>query len=527
MPAVLVALLTALGFALRLATFDQSLIGDELSTYWILDGASLGEVLSSIRSDDEITPPLYFTLAWLTMKIGPDPEWVRLPSLLAGTATIPLVYLLGARTVGVRAGLIGAAVFTLSPFMIYYGAEARSYAVMLLLLTASTLALLGALRGRRTGAWVLYAVCSAGAMLTHYTALFPLAAQLAWALWFHRDAVRPLLLANVGAVVLFSPWIPGFIADNNSPTTAILAGLSPFTADFVWQSTKNWAIGYPYVQLDIVPGNLATVMLAGGLALAAATALIRGASWLRTAGVSARVAIRGTPPGLVLVVLLALAAPAGEALYSALGSDILGARNLNSSWPGLALSIGALLTAAGPVLGVACALAVLAGFGIGAARALDGPAARIDAKGAAEVIEERSSPEDVVVDTYVLTPVPLTALDVYLPQTHPEFRLGLPVSDRPFTVFDPVPPPRRLMQEALDSANGGPIFLVAPLSASTLVDPGNEKAEVKQERPSNLARRLLRDAAPRFEVTYEQRFEGIAPLAVYQLEERAGRDSGS
>lgn len=54
-------------------------------------------MLSSIRSDDEITPPLYFIFAWLSMKLGSDPEWVRLPSLLAGTAVIPLVYLVGAR----------------------------------------------------------------------------------------------------------------------------------------------------------------------------------------------------------------------------------------------------------------------------------------------------------------------------------------------------------------------------------------------------------------------------------------------
>ena len=220
--------LTALGFALRLSTFDQSFIGDELSTYWILNGHSLGDVLSSIKSDDEITPPLYFILGWLSLKLGSNPDWVRLPSLIAGTATIPLVYLLGARTLGRLPGLIGAAVITLSPFMIYYSVEARAYALMIALLTVSTLALLAALDTRRTRWWVLYAVCTCGAMLSHYTALFPLAAQFAWVIWTHREAIRPLLLANLGAAVGFAPWIGGFIADNNSPTTEILSALSPF-----------------------------------------------------------------------------------------------------------------------------------------------------------------------------------------------------------------------------------------------------------------------------------------------------------
>ena len=174
-----VGALTLLGFAIRLANFDQSLLGDELSTYWIINGHSLGDVLSSVRSNDEITPPLYFILGWLSLKIGSDPEWVRLPSLLAGTATIPLVYMLGARTVGRAAGLLAAAVFALSPFMIYYSDEARSYALMIALLTASTLALLIALESGRARWWAVYAACSCGALLSHYTCVFPLAAQFA------------------------------------------------------------------------------------------------------------------------------------------------------------------------------------------------------------------------------------------------------------------------------------------------------------------------------------------------------------
>ena len=62
--------MTVLGFALRLATFDQSLYADELSTYWIVHDRSLGDVVSSVRSNDEISPPLYFVLAWLTLEIG-------------------------------------------------------------------------------------------------------------------------------------------------------------------------------------------------------------------------------------------------------------------------------------------------------------------------------------------------------------------------------------------------------------------------------------------------------------------------
>src|SRR5919197_4519831 len=80
-----VVALTLIGLAIRVANFGQSLLGDELSTYWIVHGHSLGHVLSSVRSNDEITPPLYFILGWASLKLGSSPEWLRLPSLVAGT----------------------------------------------------------------------------------------------------------------------------------------------------------------------------------------------------------------------------------------------------------------------------------------------------------------------------------------------------------------------------------------------------------------------------------------------------------
>jgi hypothetical protein len=233
-------------------------------------------------------------------------------------------------------------------------------------------------------------------------------------------------------------------------------------------------------------------------------------------------ALRRIPPPVVLVVALALAAPVGEALYSALGSDIFGARNLNPSWPGLALSIGALLAAAGPMLGVICAAAVLSGFGIGAAKTVDDDNARPDLRRAAELIEQRWQPGDVVVDAAILTPVPLTALDSYLPQTNPEYRLDLPLSDRPFMPLDPVPDPEGLIDEALESAAGRSLFLVTAAEDEPLVSPSGDVTEVRARRQA-LGATVLRRAEPRFEIAYEARVPGLVPLAVFELRDRGDR----
>jgi mannosyltransferase len=517
-----IAGLTLVGLAIRVVNFDQALLGDELSTYWIVNGRSLGDVLSSVRSDNEITPPLFFVLGWLSLQPDWGPEWVRLPSLIAGTATIPLVYLLGARTVGRVAGLLGAAVIALSPFMIYYSTEARAYAVMIVLLVGSTLALLAALRTGRARWWVAYAACSCAAMLSHYTAAFPLAAQFAWVLWAHREAWRALLLANLGALVGFAPWLGGFIADNNSPTTEILSVLAPFTFDWVKTSLQGWAFGYPYIELGSLPGNLATALLVAGILVAAIAAALRGLAWMHRSQLGPGAALRRIPPPVVLVVALALAAPVGEALYSALGSDIFGARNLNPSWPGLALAIGALLAAAGPVLGVVCAAAVLSGFAIGAARTVDADNARPDLRRAAELIEQRWRSGDVVVDAQAFTPVPLTALGVYLPQTNPEYRLGLPESDRPFTVLDPVPPPGPEIADALEDARGGSLFLVAATPDEDGLIAAQRVAESRRQR-TRLGARVLRRAQPRWQVVFRQTLPGLDPITVVELRKRGGR----
>jgi hypothetical protein len=457
--------LTLLGLAIRVANFDQSLFGDELSSYWIVHGRSLGDVLSIVRSDDEITPPLYFVLGWLTLKLGGAPEWVRLPSLVAGTATIPLVYLLGARTVGRPAGLVAAAVMALSPFMIYYSDEARAYALMLAFVTASTLALLAALRTGRTRWWVFYALCSCAALYTHYTALFPLFGQALWVLWKHRQALRAFALANIGVLVGFAPWIPGFIADNNSPTTKVLSSLQPFEFRPVRMALEQWSVGYPYVPVSDVAGDVAWAMIAAGVLVALAAGGARLWRILRTATGPLARSLRRIPEGAALVAILALATPVGEALFSAIGTNLLGARNLNASWPGLSVAIGGIVTAAGVPLSLACAALVIGGYAIGAVKTLDSDFSRPDYAGVARAIEQRWKPGDVVVDggsivgPYHLTPVSQTGLEVYLPETNHEIGLGVPASDGP--TFGHRPPPLQTqLDDAYRRARGHSLFLM-------------------------------------------------------------------
>ena len=465
LPAVVVVALAGLGLALRLAVADQSVFGDELSTYWIVSTNGLGGVVSTVHSDAEITPPLYFMAAWATTRIDLTPELLRAPSLLAGTAAIPLTYLLGLRTVGRSAALVAATLTALSPFMIFYSAEARGYALAIALVLLSTLALVAAVDDRRLRWWVLYGASTCGAFYTHYTVVFPFAVQLLWLLWFHPEARKAALLANLGAAFAFLPWLSGLTNDLSSPTTEILSELSPFDFRTVRISLEHWSIGYPYsspfaphTALRHMPGVVALVLLGMGVALAVvglASTRFRESHVFRLARLDRRV---------VLIVALALSAPIGEALVSALGTNLFGTRNLAVSWPGFALSLAALLVAAGPRLRFATVVLAIGAFAIGAGKMLESQYERPDYEAVGALIDREASSGDVVVDAaaVLVTPGPLSGLDVALERAHRVFRIGVPQQrDHPFNDDDPILRTDEVMHQAASAAAGRRIFLVS------------------------------------------------------------------
>jgi hypothetical protein len=454
---LVVAALTVVGVALRLVVAHEALFADELSTYWIIDTHGLRGVISTVHTDAEITPPLYFVLSWIAIHAGHGAELVRAPSLVAGALTIPIVYLLGLRTVGRPAALVATALTTFAPFMVYYSAEARAYGLMMGLTAASTLAMLIAVERRRAGWWVLYAACSCLAVYSHYTCVFALGAQLLWLLWAHPEARRAAILANVGAVVAFAPWTTGAINDFTSPTSKILTALSPFTVHDVWIVLQHWSVGYPYgtVPLKNVPGTSALVLLA----LAALVCAAGIAARTRTQGLAR---LRRLDRGVVLVVAVMLSVPVCEAVASAVSTHLFGVRNLAAAWPATALVSGALLTAAGPRLRYAAAGLAIASSAIGAGRIVERTNGRPDFRGAAAYVDARIAPRDVIIDeTANLSPGPYSPMDLTLRGGNPVLRAGAPQErDHPFNVFDANVRVPDAVARAVAKAQGGRIFLV-------------------------------------------------------------------
>jgi hypothetical protein len=172
----------------------------------------------------------------------------------------------------------------------------------------------------------------------------------------------------------------------------------------------------------------------------------------------------------LLVIALALAAPIGEAIVSAVGTNVLSVESLAVSWPGFALSLAALLMGAGPRLSIVTAAAAIACFAVGAARMMEANFQRPDYQGVAAFIEEHAQPADVVIDGAVISPVPLTPLEVAMSSRAEIFNLGQArVRLDPYAVLALPPTPQEVATRAASAAAGGRIFVVDRLTALRIV----------------------------------------------------------
>jgi mannosyltransferase len=503
-----VGLLTVVAFVLRLPHLSESLVGDEMYAFAEVHDRSLSGVIERVREGGENSPPLFFLLAWAAMKLGDPTVLIRLPSLLLGTATVPLVYVLGVRTVGRHAALIAAALLAVSPFAIFYSTEARPYTTLTFLVSLSTLALVLALESSRRRWWVLYAVTGCLALYAHYFAIFALIAQGGWALWTHRERFWKLVLANAAIVVGYVPWLLAFL-DQKGNSISILAFYAPLNAKGVGRELLRLFPGHPSFLASELPGRGVVVIVA--LALIVATA-VGGVETARRAEGSG---LRRPAPKLILVCLLALAPMVGFYLYSVTGPELFIARYLSAALPFVVLVLGAVLAWPPRAFSLPAAGVVVVGVASGALASFEAEHRRPAYKDAAHYIDRHARPGDAVVQadltlgatrSLVIRGGRQQSLDVNFERDHDVFSV-FQESDvvRAFAAAarrarfllvgpDPLPRPPEGMSARLVKSERFPGSLPLTVRAYSPADPasGFETAGLAKEQEA--ARRLRRKA---------------------------------
>lgn len=192
--------MTAAAVMVRVASARQLWV-DEAATAEAADGGSLSAVLEAARGTDP-HPPLHLVLTWASRHVlGDGILALRLPSLVAGTVLVPLLYLAGKELYDRRVGLVAAGIGTVAPALVWFSTEARPPVLAACLATLALVAVLRALRRGWIGDWLLLGAAGAALVWSH---------QLAWvhvAVLFAAAAVAVLRRAGAARRTGVTGWL--------------------------------------------------------------------------------------------------------------------------------------------------------------------------------------------------------------------------------------------------------------------------------------------------------------------------------
>lgn len=279
---------SVVGVALRFVT-DSALWLDEALTVDI-SRLPTSQLLGALRHDG--APPAYYLMLHVWMKVfGQSDLAVRMLPALISVATLPVAWALG-RALGGRQVALAAVVFVAtSPFAIRYGTENRMYSLVMFLAVAGGLALVKCLRDPTPIRLVALGLIGGLLLLTHYWALYLVAATGAVLLvssvrGANRSASRLTLAALVSGSLLFVPWAPSFLFQALHTGTPWATPPSPLMLFDAVGQFAGWYTGWGSVLFGIYC-----------LSFAALAALVVVSNHPRARGIAAWLGLRCQPPG--------------------------------------------------------------------------------------------------------------------------------------------------------------------------------------------------------------------------------------
>ena len=152
---------------------------------------------------------LYYALLRFWILLGDSESTVRLLSVIPAVATVPLVYFMGKRLFDPRVGLIAALLLAMNVFHIQYSQEARSYSLLILLVTLSSLFLARSVQRPSWANWIGYTVASVLSVYAHPFALLVLMAQVSSLVFLPRRDIpwNKLCLSGLALGIALLPIV--------------------------------------------------------------------------------------------------------------------------------------------------------------------------------------------------------------------------------------------------------------------------------------------------------------------------------
>lgn len=292
-------LLTLLAFGLRFATITtQPLSGDEAMHLQRLS------FLEMVNLDLAFNPPLFRLLVRLCTMVSPTPLAARLIPLLAGVATVPLLFLVARRHFSLSAASLAGLLLAVHPWHIRHSQTVRAYTLltlMWLLSVAHTWSATSRPPGSPSRTTIIRHLAIALLLLsTHYLGFVMLSLEIACLLvhgkWRHG---LPLVALVTCAALAIGPLL-GLAAGEKFRVTASL-----------------YTSGLPFLLTELItmatPGGLSLLAVwllvaLGGLDMELRVPACLAGGWLATVpllGLAMPIELRYALPALPLVLLLA------------------------------------------------------------------------------------------------------------------------------------------------------------------------------------------------------------------------------
>jgi uncharacterized membrane protein len=210
--ALLVAILL-LAFSLRIHDLGAESLWTDEGTSWRLAKQGISAIIEN-RSQT-VNPPLYFIILHYWVRVFGDSEVsLRLPSVLFGLLSIPMIYKIGSAIFDKKVGALASLLLAIAMIHIRYSQEARGYSLMALLALVSMYYFIGILQtpslARSTG----YVIATGLLLYTHFYGLLIVLCQNIYyltILTFSSDdtplRLRSWILTQAILFLSFMPWL--------------------------------------------------------------------------------------------------------------------------------------------------------------------------------------------------------------------------------------------------------------------------------------------------------------------------------
>lgn len=245
------------GLGLRLVSLGSDLWLDEISPLFDYRDASPWQIVTSyISSNNHLLNTLLVNAS--TTLFG-EREWaIRLPAMLFGVATIPLLYLIARQITSRRASIGAAMLLAVSYHHVFFSQDARGYTAYIFFSLLASLLFVSALSEDRPWLWACYVVATTLNLASLLVSGFVLAAHAAVGalvlLSIRRagGSTEPMFKRLLGVFLvsallgfqMYAAAIPHIYVYMRTIYAHPSAGFTPLSGEFLSEVARGLSVGF-------------------------------------------------------------------------------------------------------------------------------------------------------------------------------------------------------------------------------------------------------------------------------------------